>query len=120
MNRNPVETKEQAPSPVEAVADVIRTFDRKQKARLLHLVPELRTIPLEQQELMDWVEQEMAKLPETRRLQGDDPFLYGLTLDEFFDLPEAAQDRLWRDAHIEAEKDLNLVERDVPPDAVPA
>jgi len=59
-------------------------------------------------------------LPERRPLQDDDPFLGGLTVAEFFALPEAEQARVWNQAHLEAERELEGYEQPVRGDALPA
>jgi hypothetical protein len=109
--------------PVEQVARLIRSFDRRQKVRLLQLVPELCTIqpgetgiPAEQEELMAYFERKFDALPERRPMRDDDLFLDGLTVAEFFALPEAKQAHIWSQAHIEAERELGNYEQ--PDDAV--
>jgi len=112
---------------VEQVARLIYSFDRRQKARLLQLVPELRTIrpeeadvPAGQEALLAHFDQKFDTLPEHRPLQDDDPFLGGLTVAEFFALPEAEQARIWNQAHLEAERELEGYEQPVRDDALPA
>ncbi|MFQ5858290.1 MAG: hypothetical protein ACE5LU_22020 [Anaerolineae bacterium] len=113
--------------PVEQVARLIHRFDRRQKARLLQLVPELQTIraeeadiPAEQAELMAYFRRKLEALPERRPMQDDDPFVGGLTVAEFFALSEEEQARIWDEAHAEAERELGSREQPVRPDAVPA
>lgn len=113
--------------PVVQVARLIHRFDRRQKAHLLQLVPELQTIrpeeadiPAEQAELMAYFRRKMEALPERRPMRDDDPFLGGLTVAEFFALPEAEQARIWDEAHAEAERELGSREQPVRSDAVPA
>jgi len=43
-------------------------------------------------------------LPEYPPMQDDDLFLGGLTVGEFFALPEAEQDRIWEEAHGASER----------------
>lgn len=113
--------------PVEQVARLIHSFDRQQKARLLQLVPELQTIrpeeagiPAGQEELLTYFDRKLDTLPECSPMQDDDPFLAGLTVSEFFALPEAEQARIWDQAHIEAERKLGNYEQPVRSDALPA
>jgi len=113
--------------PVEQVARLIHGLDRRQKARLLQLVPELQTIrpeetyiPAGQETLMAYFERKFDTLPERRPLQDDDLFLGGLTVTEFFALPEAEQTRIWDQAHAEAERELGIYEQSVQSDALPA
>jgi hypothetical protein len=112
---------------VEQVARLIHSFDRRQKARLLQSVPELRTIRLEeagipagQEALLAHFDHKFDTLPERRPLHDDDPFLGGLTVAEFFALPEAEQARVWNQAHLEAERELEGYEQPVRDDALPA
>lgn len=113
--------------PIEQLARLIRSLDRQQKARLLQLVPELRSIRPEeadispqQKELIAYFERKREKLPERRPMRDDDPFVGGLTVAEFFALPEEEQARIWNEAHAEAERQLSSHEQSVHPDALPA
>ena len=114
-------------SAVEQVARLIRRFDRRQKARLLQLVPDLQTIraeeagiPAAHEALLAYFDDKLARLPERRPMQDHDPFLSGLTVAQFFALPEGDQDRIWEQAHAEAEHALAGHEQDVRRDALPA
>ena len=114
-------------APVEKVAQLIQNFTRQQKVRLLQLVPELQTIqaeetviPREQLELIAYFEREMDALPEGRRMQDDDMFMAGLTVAEFFALPDESRARLWDKEHFEVEQELGYYEQEVRPDALPA
>jgi hypothetical protein len=52
------------------------------------------------QELRDYVRQEMASLgSEYRPMQASDPFIDGLSVKEYFALPDAEQERLWAEQH---------------------
>ena len=113
--------------PIEKVAQLIRSLNRQQKARLLQLVPDLQTIrpeevdiPAEQAELISYFHAKIENLPEQRPIQDDDIFLGNLTVAEFFSLPEMEQARLWQEAHIAAERELGNDEQPVRPDALPA
>jgi hypothetical protein len=115
------------PVPVEQVARLIRRFDRRQKARLLQLVPELQTIRPEeadpqatQEALLAYFDRKLETLPERRPMQDTDPFLSGLTVAEFFALPEEKQARLWDQAHTEAEHEMGSYEQPARNDALPA
>jgi hypothetical protein len=114
-------------APVEQVARLIQRFDRREKARLVQLVPELRTIrpeeanlPAVQEELMTYFDSRLARHPELRPMQDRDPFLGGLTVAAFFALPEVEQDRVWNQAHVEAERESGAYEHPVREDALPA
>ena len=113
--------------PIEQLARLIRSLDRQQKARLLQLVPELQTIrpeeadiPPEQRELMAYFDRKKKGLPKHRPMRDDDPFVGGLTVAEFFALPEEEQARIWNEAHAEAERRLSGHEQPVHPNALPA
>ena len=113
--------------PVEQVARLIHTFNRQQKAKLLQLVPELQTIrpeeadiPIDQVELMAYFQKKIDILPQQVPLQDDDPFVGGLTVAEFFALPETDQSRVWQEAYLEAEHKLKNYEHPVQHDALPA
>jgi len=113
--------------PLEQVARLIHGLDRRQKARLLQLVPELQTIrpeeadiPAEQEDLLAYFDRKLDALPKRHPMQDDDPFLGGLTVAEFFALPEPKQARIWDEVHAEAERELGNREQPVRPNALPA
>lgn len=62
----------------------------------------------------------MAKLgDEYHPMQDDDPFLGGLTVDEYFALSDEERERIWAELHFMEIGDFE--ERDVKPDArIPA
>lgn len=95
-------------APLEQLARLIRRLDRRQKARLLQLAPELQTIrpdeaalPAGQNDLLAYFDAKIAALPEAHPWQDGAPFLGGLTVAEFFAAPEAEQARIWDAAHTE-------------------
>ena len=116
---------------VEEIAGWVRRLDRQQQARLLRLVPELETVktektsetaaPLESdvEAALSYFREAMASFSDARPMQDDDPFIGGLTVGEFFALPEAEQEHLWNEAHLQAEKELGQREFPVRPDAMP-
>lgn len=53
-------------------------------------------------------------------MQDDDPFLGGLPVAAFFALPEVEQDRIWNQAHVEAERAVGDYEQPVRKDALSA
>jgi hypothetical protein len=112
---------------VEQVARLVRTFNPQQMAQLVQLVPQLQTIQsqsehysAEQAELAAYFDQQLEAFSEYPPMQDDAPFICGLSVKEFFTLPEAEQDRIWNEAHIEAERQLEDDEQPVQPDALPA
>lgn len=104
-------------SPVETLCVALhplQSFTRQQKARLLQLVPDLRTIQPEeavispeQRQLMAYFQKKLDALPERHPMQDDDIFLSDVTVGEFFALPEPERSRLWEEAHIEAEREFS-------------
>jgi hypothetical protein len=112
---------------VEQIARLIHGLDRRQKARLLQLVPELQNIRpeeasilKEQETLLTYFDHKLEALPERCPLGDDDLFLGELTVAEFFALPEAEQARIWNQAHAEAETKLENDEQSIRAGALPA
>ncbi len=69
-------------------------------------------------ETVKQLQQEVLQMQGGQLLSPDEPFLEGLTLREYLDLPEAEQAKLWNkwgDISLE-----ELEEVEVQPDAVPA
>ncbi len=109
---------------VERVAVLVRRMTPTQRARLLELAPELHRDVWggaeDQASVVDYFARRMSQV--LRETASDDsvPFLGKFTLDEFCQLPEDEQIRLWDQAHAQAEKELGNREYPVRPDAVPA
>jgi hypothetical protein len=113
--------------PVRQLARLVQSLNRREKARLLQLVPELQTIQpeeagisAEQESLIVYFESKYPELNELEPLQGDELFCGDLTVAEFFALPEEQQARVWEEVYTEAESEIDTVERMVRPDALPA
>lgn len=114
---------------VEEIATMVRRLDRRDQRRLLRLVPELKSVPADDtpetpsavhydvKATLAYFYEKMAALPDARPMQDDDPFIEGLTVGEFFALPDEEQERLWDQAHLKAEKELGDREYPVRPDA---
>lgn len=97
---------------IEQIARFIRGLDKREKKRLVQLVPELMTFQLqsdqtvssEQSAILDFfdgfTESDSVSLPE------DELFVEGLTFAEFFALPDEEQTVVWRNAHVSAENHL--------------
>ena len=67
------------------------------------------------------VGQEMQEsLGKALRQAGKDAIFAGLSLDEYLGLSEAEEAALWDRLFKEAEQELTIRERDIPPDFVPA
>jgi len=60
----------------------------------------------DQADLITYFDLPLESLHAYPPLQDDSPFLSGLTAAEFFTLPESEQDRIWAEAHREAERQL--------------
>lgn len=114
-------------SRVIQVARLVRGLGAEEREQLKMLVPELRGdpkvedgLPIDLAELRRYVLEELAQVGEAYPpLQPDDPFLGGLTVEEYFALPEERRERVWDQAHVMEIEDFE--ERDVRPDAdVPA
>jgi hypothetical protein len=111
------------PGRVEQVAALIRRMTPKERAQLVELVPELRheaSLPTGQRDLIDYFSSKLEALPSAPLMRDEDPFIGGLSVREFFALPEKEQARLWDEAHARAEAELGSRERPVRPDALPA
>jgi hypothetical protein len=121
------ERKDNLAVPLERIAWLLQSLSRRQKALLLQLVPELQIIrpeeadlPAEQTDLFAYFQRKIEALPSPRAMQENDIFLGGLTVAQFFALPEPEQARLWQEAHQAVEQELGRYEHPVRPDALPA
>jgi hypothetical protein len=113
------------PVSVEQIAAAIKHMSPANQRRLLDLVPELRQISsptprtiYEARASTGMVREQIQQALAGQTLSSDDPFLGGLTLGQYLDLPDEERARLWESltdtTWAEAE------ERDVEPDALPA
>ncbi len=107
---------------VQQVARLIRTFDQQQIHQLFELVPEIREAKIsdKQAELMAYFQVKVEASPTQKPLQDDDIFIGGLTVAEFFALPEYEQDRVWQQAHRQYETYSVDKEQPVQADAIPS
>ena len=110
------------PTRVRQIAQLIRQMDAEERRWLMQLVPELQTMRLtaEQSELYAYFEPRLQRLADARPMADDDPFIAGLSVGQFFALPEEQQLRVWNQAHVEAEQELTDRELSVRPHARPA
>jgi hypothetical protein len=124
------------PVTIEQVAVVVRSMSRKDRQRLLELVPELREtlgaqaagFDAAQQPRVKQASQDQAFLAQLREeiavaygggfLSPDEPLLDDLTLGDYLDLSEAERAQLWE--KWEQESDVSWEEVDVRADALPA
>lgn len=114
------------PVSVEQVAAVIKQMSPTDRRRLLDLVPDLRQVATqgaprtvdEARTAVERVRAEVIQALGDELLLPTEPFLDGLTLGQYLDLPDEHRARLWEEW---ADVDLEgLEELDVRPDAVPA
>ncbi len=114
------------PISVEQIAEAIKQMSQAEIQRLLDLVPKLRLFSAAKPRRSRTLEEAKASVetlwaeitadPNYRPLTGNEPFLAGLTLDEYLALPDKEQAKIWDEA---AEIDIyDLEEREVRPDAI--
>jgi hypothetical protein len=92
------------------VAYLVQRLDRDEIRQLIRLVPQLRDEPLvvteqdvESDELVLWVREQMAPYTaETLPMRDDDLFLGGMTVGEYFALPDQERERIWDELYAEA------------------
>ena len=101
-------------------------MSRRERQRLLELVPELwetptrpssRALPKGQSDV-DQLRQEITAALDGRLLSPDEPFLDNLTLGDYLDLPDTDRARLWE--NWTAEEAVSWEEVDVHNGALPA
>ncbi len=92
---------------VKQVAEIIRRMSREELAELVRLVPDLQEVKLQEEkpaparkwdeaELREYFKKKLEELGgEARPMRDDDPFLGGLTVGEFFALPDEEQEAIW-------------------------
>jgi hypothetical protein len=109
---------------VQQVAYLVQRLNRDEIRQLIRLVPQLRDEPrgipeegAESDELVLWVREQMAPYAaETHATRDDDPFLGGMTVGEYFALPDQERERIWGELYVEAIE--SAPEREVNPNAV--
>lgn len=110
------------PLRVRQVARLIRSMSDQERRWLIQVLPELRQAqapPAAQADLMAHFQPRLDALAVARPMLDTDPFIAGLSVGEFFALPEAEQAQLWDQAHMEAEREIKPLERPVRPHALP-
>ncbi len=113
------------PVSLEQVAALIKRMRPQDRQQLLTMVPELEADAIQRKKLLDDARQTVEQLRQElledfggQPLSPDEPFLGGLTLGQYLDLPEAERAKLWDEwGAIDLEE---LEELEVHPDAVPA
>ena len=111
----------QVPHRVVQVARLIRGLRPEEREQLQALVPELQRPPkvkpsIDKEGLRDYIQQELAKVGnEYPPLTEADPFLGGLTIRDYFALPDEERERIWNEEHAMEIEDFE--EHDVKPNA---
>ncbi|GEM_PF-659261 len=111
----------QVPHRVVQVARLIRGLSPGEREQLKVLVPDLQRLPetklmIDKGGLRDYIQQELAKVEdEYPSLMEADPFLGGLTVGEYFALPDEDRERIWNEEHTMEIEDFE--EHDVKPNA---
>jgi hypothetical protein len=111
----------QASHRVVQVARLIRGLSREEREQPKELLPELQRppetkLPVDKGELRDYMQQELAKVGgEYLPLTEADPFLGGLTVREYFALPDEDRERIWNEEPAMEIEDFE--EHDVRPNA---
>lgn len=91
------------PVTIEQVAVVVRNMSRKDRQRLLELVPELREAPnplpfaqvAQDETPVEQLRREVLAALDGQSLAPDELFLDDLTVGDYLDLPDAERARLW-------------------------
>lgn len=114
------------PVSVEQVAAVIKQMSPSDRRRLLSLVPELRQAAVEARPrtmeeargAVNRLREEVKEALGGQLLSPTEPFLEGMTLEQYLDLPDEERSRLWEEwSEVELEE---IEELDVSPSALPA
>jgi len=113
------------PVTIEQVALVVRNMSRKDRRRLLELVPELQEMPsmshpaqiTKDQPSVEQLQKEILATLDGQFMAPDEPFLNNLTVGEYLNLPDVERGHLWD--KWTATTDLLWEEVDVHPDALP-
>jgi hypothetical protein len=108
---------------LEQIAALIKLMSPEERRQLITLVPELRQEAMQTQRTLDDARESVEKLRQEllqelggQPLSPDEPFLGGLTLGQYLDLPEAERAKLWDEwGDIDLEE---LEELEVRPDAM--
>ena len=113
------------PVSLEQVAALIKRMHPQDRQRLLAMVPELIAEAIKQKKLLDDADQTVEQLKQDilaelseQPLSSNEPFLGGLTLGQYLELPEMERAKLWDEWSEVALEDIEEVE--VRPDALPA
>ena len=90
------------PVSLEQVATLIKQMPPQDRQQLLTLVPELAADAIKRKQVLDNAHQTVEQLRQEllaalggQPLSPDEPFLAGLTLGQYLNLPEAERAKLW-------------------------
>lgn len=90
------------PVSLEQIAALIKRMRPQDRQQLLTMVPELVADAVKQKELLDDANQNVEELRQElleelggQPLSPNEPFLYGLTLGQYLELPEEERAKLW-------------------------
>ncbi len=89
------------PVSVEQIAVVVRRMSPEERRRLVELTPELREVlapvrtPSQARESAQVLREEMLEGLGGELLRADEAFLGGLTLEEYWELPDRERAHLW-------------------------
>jgi len=91
------------PVTIEQVAVVVRNMSRKDRQRLLELVPELRETPstplsvqvAKDQAPVEQLRREILAALDGQLLGPDEPFLDEMTIGDYLAMSDAERERLW-------------------------
>jgi hypothetical protein len=103
------------------VAKLVRLLSQGEIRELIRLVPELqaeREVVAEKREsLVRWAREQMAPYEhQMRPMQEEDMFLGDMSVQAYFNLPEAERERVWNELYATAIETVK--EREVKSDAV--
>jgi hypothetical protein len=114
------------PVSVEQIAVVIKQMDLNDQKRLLELVPTLQQaasqLPVRTEEQthnnISRLHTEVLAAIDNHSLSADEPFLGGLTLEQYYALPEEKKAELWDEWGVD--NLMELEEQEVAADALSA
>jgi hypothetical protein len=103
------------------VAKLVRLLSQGEVRQLIRLVPQLQTerevVADKRESLVRWAREQMAPYEhQTRPMQDDDMFLGDMSVEAYFNLPEADRDRIWNELYATAIESVK--EHEVKTDAV--
>ena len=103
------------------VAKLVRLLSQGEVRQLIRLVPQLQTerevVADKRESLVRWAREQMATYEhQMRPMQDHDMFLGDMSVEAYFNLPEAERERIWNELYATA---IEIVkEREVKTDAV--